>query len=60
MNIVKKLKSKLLTHLFVEWVKTSDDLEALNFSKDLIQSRVHKVNGHKPIMGFRTHSNDIS
>lgn len=27
------MKSKLLTHLFVEWVKTSEDLEAIEFLK---------------------------
>jgi hypothetical protein len=52
MNIVKKIKSKLLTKLFVEWVSETEDIETLEFSKDMIQSRCIAVGGHRPIIGF--------
>ena len=37
--MLKKIKSKLLTKLFVEWVSETEDIETLQFSKDMIQKR---------------------
>ena len=53
MNIVKKIKSKLLTKLFVEWVRESKDVEALQFSKELIDSRIDVVDCRTRVIGFR-------
>ena len=52
MNMLKKIKSKLLTKLFVEWVSETEDIETLQFSKDMIQKRCNTVSGHRPIIGF--------
>jgi len=59
MGIVKKLKSKLLTKLFVDWVSETKDLEALQFSKELLEKRYNSVNGHRPIMGFVMNSTTV-
>ena len=53
MNIVKKVKSKLLTKLFVEWVNESKDVKALQFSKELIDSRIDVVDCRTRVIGFR-------
>lgn len=52
-GIVKKIKSKLLTKLFVEWVKESKDIEALQFSKELISNRMDVVDNRTRVIGFR-------
>tara|TARA_B110000858_G_C17535358_1_gene351095 strand:- start:207 stop:401 length:195 start_codon:yes stop_codon:yes gene_type:complete len=54
LNFVKKVKSKLLTKLFVEWVGESKDIEALQFSKELIDSRIDKVDNRTRIIGFHS------
>jgi hypothetical protein len=51
--IVKKVKSKLLTKLFVEWVRESKDLETLQFSKEMIQSRIDVVDNRTRVIGFK-------
>lgn len=51
--IVKKVKSKLLTKLFVEWVRESKDLETLEFSKEMIQSRIDVVDNRTRVVGFK-------
>ena len=60
--MITKLKSKLLTHLFKDWVKNEYDIETLELTKGMIDNRaimlktiIDKVN-HKPIIGFRAHS----
>jgi len=53
MGLVKKVKSKLLTKLFVEWVRESKDVEALQFSKELIDSRIDVVDNRTRVIGFR-------
>ena len=52
MGLVKKLKGKLLTKLFVEWVKESKDVEALQFSKELISNRLDVVDNRTRVIGF--------
>ena len=52
----KKAKSKLLTYLFTDWVNNEDDVETLMLTKQLIDIQKNKITGHKPIIGFRTHS----
>lgn len=53
MKLIKKVKSKLLTKLFVEWVRESKDVEALQFSKELIDSRIDAVDNRTRVIGFR-------
>ena len=60
--MINKIKSKLLTYLFMDWVENEYDLETLNLTKGMIHNRevmlktiIDKVN-HKPIIGFRGHS----
>ena len=53
----KKVKSKMLTYLFTDWVKNETDLETLLLTQTMIEDRKNDVTGYKPIIGFRTHSN---
>ena len=60
--MITKLKSKLLTYLFKDWVANEYDLETLELTKGMIHNRevmlktiIDKVQ-HKPILGFRSHS----
>ena len=60
--MINKIKYKLLTYLFKDWVKNEYDLETLELTKGMIDNRaimlktiIDKVN-HKPIIGFRAHS----
>ena len=50
--MIKKIKSKLLTYLFTDWVKTETDLETLKLTT---QNREIEVTGIKPVLGFRSH-----
>lgn len=52
----KKLKSKLLTYLFSDWVKTETDVEILSITKQMIENRKNEVTGHRPVIGFRSHN----
>jgi hypothetical protein len=54
---MKKLKSRLLTYLFTDWVKTEEDVETLIMTRNMIEQRKNKIVGHTPIMGFRSHLN---
>jgi len=53
----KKLKSKLLTYLFTDWVKTEEDVETLLMTKKMIEDRKNKLVGHTQVIGFKSHSN---
>jgi hypothetical protein len=55
---MKKLKAKLLTYLFTDWVKTEKDVETLLLTRDMITKRKDEIVGHKPILGFRMHVNN--
>ena len=50
--MIQKLKSKLLTYLFNDWVRTETDLETLRLTNTLIKEREIEVSGIKPVMGF--------
>ena len=58
--MINKIKSKLLTYLFMDWVENEYDLETLNLTKMIhnrevmLKTIIDKVN-HKPILGFRNH-----
>lgn len=52
---MKKLKAKLLTYLFTDWVKTEKDVETLLLTRDMIEKRKNELVGHTPILGFRMH-----
>jgi hypothetical protein len=54
--MIKKIKSKLLTYLFTDWVKTETDLETLKLTKQLLNNREIEVTGIKPVLGFRSHA----
>ena len=57
-DMIQKLKSKLLTYLFNDWVKTETDLETLRLTNTLIKEREIVVSGIKPIIGFRSQLSD--
>ena len=44
MVMIDKIKSKLLTKLFVDWVNDEFDVELLEASKVMIQQRQDQVN----------------
>ena len=50
--MIKFFKSKLLTYLFTDWVKTTTDVETLQFTHQLIKKREQDVTGIKPVLGF--------
>lgn len=53
--MIKKIKSKLLTYLFTDWVKTETDLETLKLTTQMLKNREIEVTGIKPVLGFRSH-----
>jgi len=53
--MIKKIKSKLLTYLFKDWVMNETDLETLKVSKNFIRKREIEITGHVPVLGFRSH-----
>jgi len=53
--MIKAIKSKLLTYLFTDWVKTETDLEILQMSANFIRKREVEIRGHVPVLGFRYH-----
>ena len=53
----KKLKSKMLTYLFTDWVKNEEDVETLLLTKQMIENRKNTIVGHTPIIWFRTQAN---
>ena len=53
MKITKKIKSKLLTYLFNDWVKTEEDVETLYLTKMMIENRTNKICPPKQVIGFR-------
>jgi|TARA_B100000073_G_scaffold107084_1_gene86004 hypothetical protein len=60
--MINKIKSKMLTYLFKDWVANEYDLETLELTKGMIHNReimlktiIDKVQ-HKPILGFRQHT----
>ena len=54
--MIKKIKSKLLTYLFKDWVMNETDLETLKISKNFIRKREIEITGHVPVLGFRSHT----
>jgi hypothetical protein len=55
--MIKFFKSKLLTYLFTDWVKTTTDVETLQFTYQLVKKREEDVTGIKPVLGFRKNLN---
>jgi len=54
MKLSKKIKSKMLTYLFNDWVKTEEDVETLNLTRMMIENRTNKICPPKQTIGFRT------
>ena len=55
----KKVKSKMLTYLFTDWVKNEEDVETLLLTKQMIENRKNAIVGHTPVIGFITQSNGV-
>jgi hypothetical protein len=55
--MIKKIKSKLLTYLFKDWVMNETDLETLKVTQNFIRKREIEITGHVPVLGFRSHLN---
>tara|TARA_Y200000002_G_scaffold78301_1_gene61651 strand:- start:365 stop:544 length:180 start_codon:yes stop_codon:yes gene_type:complete len=53
--MIKAIKKKMLTYLFMDWVKNETDLDTLKVSKQFIRKREVEITGHIPVMGFRSH-----
>lgn len=54
--MIKALKSKLLTYLFMDWVRNETDLETLQVSANFIRKREIEITGHVPVLGFKQYS----
>ena len=53
---MNKLKKRLLTKWFMEWVKTETDVETLQATTMFIKNRkVELVGEEKPPIGFKQH-----
>ena len=53
MNLVKKIKTNLLTKLFVEWLKEEKDIETLQITNKMVSDRLDVVDNVTHIIGFR-------
>ena len=53
--MIKKIKSKLLTYLFPDWVKSETDLETIKLTSQMLKNREIEITGIKPVLGFRAH-----
>ena len=53
MKLKKKIKSKILTYLFNDWVKTEEDIETLQLTKMMIENRADVICPPKAAIGFR-------
>ena len=53
--MIKAIKSKLLTYLFKDWVRTETDLETLKVTQNFIRKREIEITGNIPVLGFRSH-----
>ena len=58
--MIKRIKSKMLTYLFKDWVINETDLETLKVTKQFIRRREIEITGHVPVMGFRSHIKEES
>jgi len=56
MKLKKKIKSKILTYLFNDWVKTEEDIETLQLTKIMIENRANTICPPKQTIGFRSYS----
>lgn len=45
-----------MTYLFTDWVKTTTDVETLQFTYQLIKKREQDVSGVKPVIGFKNYN----
>ena len=56
---MNKLKRKLLTKLFTEWLDKETDVELLDLTKLAIDKRRVQVAGPTKVMGFRQYCNGV-
>jgi len=49
----KKLKSRLLTKWFVEWVHTESDVEVLEIGRKLIEQQQDVLTNRTRVIGFQ-------
>ena len=47
---MKKIKAKLLTYLFTDWVKSETDVETLIMTRNMIEQRKNKITCHTPVL----------
>ena len=45
--MIKKIKSKLLTYLFTDWVKSETDLETIKLTSQMLKNREIEITGIK-------------
>ena len=53
----KQVKSRLLTKWFVEWVHNENDIETLEFTCQLIESRQDQIEPQTRVIGFQIPNN---
>jgi len=57
---MNKLKKKLLTKWFFEWLGAETDVETLEMTKVAIEQRRLVVAGPTQVIGFRQHNLEMS
>jgi len=57
---MNKLKKKLLTKWFFEWLGAETDVETLEMTKVAIEQRRLAVAGPTQVIGFRQHNLEMS
>jgi hypothetical protein len=51
--MLKKIKSQLLTKWFVEWVNNESDIDTLELTRQMIESRQNQISPRTQIIGFQ-------
>jgi hypothetical protein len=51
--MLKKIKSQLLTKWFVEWVNNESDIDTLELTRQMIESRQNQISPRTQTIGFQ-------
>ena len=57
---MNKIKKKLLTKWFFEWLNSETDVETLEVTKIAIEQRRMMIAGPTKVIGFRQHNLEMS
>lgn len=57
---MNKLKKKLLTKWFFEWLNSETDVETIEVTKVALEQRRLQIAGPTKVIGFRQHNLEMS